>query len=129
MTAVSVVTGSSVLLAQMAPEDTRTVDDIRTALMRLPYYGVFDFLAFQYEKGTVMLSGFAYRLLLKSDAANAVKRVPRVDEVVDKIEELPVSQNDDRIRWATFYRIYTDDLLSRYGARRRARAAIRPPLL
>jgi hypothetical protein len=32
-----------------------------------------------------------------------------------KIEVLPASLNDDRIRWATFYRIYTDDLLSRYA--------------
>jgi hyperosmotically inducible protein len=28
---------------------------------------------------------------------------------------LPTSQNDDRIRWATFYRIYTDDFLARYA--------------
>jgi hypothetical protein len=26
-----------------------------------------------------------------------------------------MSQNDDRIRWATFYRIYSDDFLSRYA--------------
>jgi osmotically-inducible protein OsmY len=100
---------------QRSPEDERTLENIRQALVRLPYYGVFDFLAFQYEKGTVTLSGFAYRPLLKSDAVNAVKRVARVDQVVDTIEELPVSQNDDRIRWATFYNIYNDDFLSRYA--------------
>ena len=44
-----------------------------------------------------------------------MKRASGVDEVVDKIELLPASQNDDRIRWATFYRIYTDDFLSRYS--------------
>src|SRR5688572_33065117 len=37
------------------------------------------------------------------------------NEVANKIEVLPASQNDDRIRWATFYRIYTDDFLSRYA--------------
>ncbi len=26
-----------------------------------------------------------------------------------------MSQQDDRIRWATFYRLYTDDFLSRYA--------------
>ncbi|MGH9328885.1 MAG: BON domain-containing protein, partial [Vicinamibacterales bacterium] len=93
----------------------RTIEDIRRALVRLPYYGVFDFLAFRYEKGTVTLSGFAYRGSLKTDAVSAVKRVPRVDEVVDQIELLPVSQNDERIRWETFYRIYADDFLSRYA--------------
>ena len=29
---------------------------------------------------------------------------------------LPASQEDDRIRWATFYRIYTDAFLSRYAS-------------
>ena len=39
----------------------------------------------------------------------------RVDQVVDQIELLPVTQNDDRIRWSTFYRIYGDAFLSRYA--------------
>jgi hyperosmotically inducible periplasmic protein len=45
----------------------------------------------------------------------AVKRANGVIEVANKIEVLPASQNDDRIRWATFYRIYADDFLSRYA--------------
>jgi hyperosmotically inducible periplasmic protein len=96
--------------------DTQTVDDIRRALLRLPYYGVFDFMAFQYEKGTVTLSGFLYQRSLKREAVAALKRVPRVDQVVEKLEELPASQNDDRIRWRTFDRIYDDPALSRYAA-------------
>jgi hyperosmotically inducible periplasmic protein len=102
--------------AQQAPtEDQRTVDSIHRALVRLPYYGVFDFLSFKYEKGTVILSGYAYAPGLKRDAVGAVKRVPRVDNVVDQIEQLSVSSNDDRIRWRTFYRIYNDSYLSRYA--------------
>lgn len=101
--------------AQPSPEDQRTVDGIRQALVRLPYYGVFDFLAFQYEKGTVTLSGYAYAPGLKRDAVSAVRKVARVDEVVDEIEQLSASQHDDRIRWATFYKIYNDDFLSRYA--------------
>jgi hyperosmotically inducible protein len=88
---------------------------VQRALERLPYYGVFDFLAFKVDRGTVTLLGYAYRGNLKSDAAGAVKRVPGVDEVDNKIEILPAGQNDDRIRWATFYTIYTDDFLSRYS--------------
>jgi hypothetical protein len=88
---------------------------IRRALERLPYYGVFDFLAYTSERGTVTLLGYAYQGNLKNSAASAVKRVAGVDEVANKIEELPASLNDDRIRWATFYAIYTDDFLSRYA--------------
>jgi hypothetical protein len=96
---------------------------IERALQRLPYYGVFDFLAFGVDRGTVTLMGYAYRDNLKSDAAAAVKRAPGVDEVANKVEVLPASQDDDRIRWATFYNIYTDDFLSRYapGGAMRAR--------
>jgi len=85
------------------------------ALERLPYYGVFDFLAFGVDRGTVTLQGYAYQGNLKSDATRAVKRVSGVDEVANSIAVLPTSQNDDRIRWATFYKIYTDDFLSRYA--------------
>lgn len=88
---------------------------IERALEKLPYYGVFDFLAFQVDRGTVTLMGYAYRDTLKSNAADAVRRAPGVDEVANKIEILPASQDDDRIRLATFYNIYTDDFLSRYA--------------
>lgn len=93
----------------------QTTESVRRALERLPYYGVFDFLAFSIDRGTITLTGFAYRANLKSDAEAAVKRVRGIDEVANKIEILPASQNDDRIRWATFYNIYTDDFLSRYS--------------
>ena len=98
-----------------AADPKSTIDEIRRELMQLPYYGVFDFLAFNYDKGTVTLMGSAYHPTLKKDAARAVKRVAGVDQVVDKIEELPVSPNDDDIRWATYYKIYRDPFLSRYA--------------
>jgi hyperosmotically inducible protein len=103
--------------ARMAaqPQSKSTIDEIRKELMQLPYYGVFDFLAFKYDKGTVTLLGYAYRPVLKSDAVRAVKRVSGVDQVVDKIEELPVSPNDDELRWKTYYAIYRDPFLSRYA--------------
>jgi hypothetical protein len=92
-----------------------TVEEIRKELMQLPYSGVFDFLAFSYDKGTVTLMGYAYRPTLKQDAARAAKRASGVDQVIDKIEELPVSQNDDELRWKTYYAIYRDPFLSRYA--------------
>jgi hyperosmotically inducible periplasmic protein len=92
-----------------------TVRSVRRMLERLPYYGVFDFIAFGVDRGTVTLVGYSYEGNLKADAEMATKRASGVDEVANKIEVLPASQNDDRIRWATFYRIYTDDFLSRYA--------------
>lgn len=95
--------------------DKQTTLTVQRALERLPYYGVFDFLAFSLDRGTVTLMGYAYRGNLKSDAGRAVKRVSGVDEVVNQIEILPPLLNDDRIRSATFYNIYVDDFLSRYA--------------
>ena len=92
-----------------------TVRSVRKMLERLPYCGVFDFLVFSVDRGTVTLAGYAYEGNLKADAEMATKRAAGVDEVANKIEVLPVSQQDDRIRWATFYRLYTDDFLSRYA--------------
>jgi hyperosmotically inducible protein len=92
-----------------------TVEDIRQQLLKLPYYGVFDFLAFSYDRGTVTLVGYAYHPALKADAERAVKRAAGVDQVIDKIEELPVSPNDDEIRWRAYYAIYGDPFLSRYA--------------
>ena len=97
----------------IAPEETAR--SVRRMLERLPYYGVFDFIAFGVDRGTVTLVGYSYEGRLKADAEMATKRASGVDEVANKIEVLPTSQNDDRIRWATFYRIYTDDFLSRYA--------------
>jgi osmotically-inducible protein OsmY len=76
---------------------------------------VFDYMAFGVDRGTVTLMGYAYHGTLRSAAETAVKRTSGVDEVANQLEVLPVSQNDDRIRWATFYRIYTDTALSRYA--------------
>jgi osmotically-inducible protein OsmY len=97
------------------PADSATVNDIRSKLLRLPYYGVFDFLAFTYQNGTVTLSGYDYRGTLKGDAERAVKQVARVDQVINNIEILPVSPNDDDLRWRTYYAIYSDPFLSRYA--------------
>jgi hyperosmotically inducible periplasmic protein len=100
----------------MVQADTRqSVEDVRKELLQLPYYSVFDFLAFSYDRGTVVVGGYAYALGLKKDAERAIKRASGVDTVVNKIEELPPSQIDDHIRWATYYKIYRDPFLSRYA--------------
>jgi osmotically-inducible protein OsmY len=107
------LSASTGLQAQSVAAQQRA-ESIQRALERLPRYGVFDFLAFTVERGTVTLVGYAYDGTLRSAAEKAVKRVAGVDEVANRIEILPASLNDDRIRSATFYNIYTDSSLSRY---------------
>src|SRR3954471_21898262 len=104
---------ASATAQSVTPEET--VRSVRKMLERLPYYGVFDFIVFRVDRGAVYLAGYSFEGRLKMDAETATKRASGVDEVANKIEVLPASPNDDRIRWETFYRIYTDGFLSRYA--------------
>ena len=89
-----------------AEQFEKTVKKIRKELVTLPFYGVFDNLAFKYEDGTVTLFGQVSRPTLRRDAKRVVERVTGVEEVVNKIEVLPLSNFDDRIRLATYRAIY-----------------------
>ncbi|MBV8818085.1 MAG: BON domain-containing protein [Acidobacteriaceae bacterium] len=84
----------------------------------LPYYNIFDDLAFRVEVSTVTLLGEVTRPTLKSEAENVTKKVEGVNQVVNQIEVLPLSPMDDQIRMAMYRAIYGDPAIStRYGYR------------
>ncbi|MFI5114639.1 MAG: BON domain-containing protein [Terriglobales bacterium] len=96
----------------------RIVREVRHELIMLPYYGVFDNLAYQVAPdGTVTLTGQVALPTLKSDAESAVKHIEGVEKVVNNIEVLPTSINDDRIRRAAYRAIYGNSVLSQYQLR------------
>jgi hyperosmotically inducible protein len=98
--------------------ETGLAQKVRHELIMLPYYGVFDDLAFRIEGNTVALLGEVTRPTLKSEAENVVKRIEGVEKVVNQIEVLPLSPMDDQIRMAEYRAIYGDPVLStRYGYR------------
>lgn len=98
--------------------EARIAREVRHQLVMLPYYGVFDDLAFFVQGSTVTLVGQVTRPTLKSDAQNVAKRVEGVTEVINNIEVLPPSPMDDQIRMAEYRTIYGDPALStRYGFR------------
>ena len=89
--------------------------EIRHQLVLLPYYSVFDNLAYRLEGDKVILDGQVVRPTLKSDAEAAVKSIEGVSTVVNNIEVLPLSPMDDQIRRAVYRAIYGDTALFRYG--------------
>lgn len=96
----------------------RITKEVRHELVMLPYYGVFDNLSYKVDAdGTVTLLGQVARPVLKSDAENSVKRIEGVDKVVNNIEVLPTSPNDDRIRRSVYRAIYGNSVLSQYQMR------------
>jgi hyperosmotically inducible protein len=96
----------------------RIIKEVRHELVMLPFYGVFDNLSFKVDPdGTVTLLGQVSRPVLKSDAENVVKHIEGVEKVVNNIEVLPTSINDDQIRRATYRAIYGNEVLSQYQLR------------
>src|SRR5206468_6993334 len=93
----------------------RITREVRHELVMLPYYGVFDNLAYKVEGYTVTLLGQVTRPTLKSDAENVVKKIEGVEKVKNEIEVLPLSPADDRIRRAEYRAIYGDTVLHRYA--------------
>ena len=88
---------------------------IRRELVTLPYYGVFDNLAYQVEGNTVTLSGQVVRPSTRSDAARRVAKLAGVGRVINNIEVLPLSPFDDRIRAQAYRSIFNAGGLYRYA--------------
>ncbi|OFV94310.1 MAG: hypothetical protein A3F68_08500 [Acidobacteria bacterium RIFCSPLOWO2_12_FULL_54_10] len=89
--------------------------EVRHELIMLPFYGVFDHLAFQVSGYDVVLTGQVTRPTLRSDAEQVVKRVEGVEQVTNNVEVLPLSPHDDRIRRAVYRAIYSETALQRYA--------------
>lgn len=94
---------------------SRLVREVRHELVMLPYYGVFDNLAYKVDGNTVTLYGQVTRPTLKSDSERVVKDIEGVDQVVNNIEVLPLSSMDDQIRIAVYRAVFGTAGLDRYA--------------
>jgi len=88
--------------------------EVRHQLVMLPWYSVFDNLAYSVDGYTVTLQGQVVRPSLKSDAEAAIKNIEGVEKVINNIDVLPPSPNDDRIRRSVFRAIYSFGPLQKY---------------
>jgi hyperosmotically inducible protein len=96
-------------------EPKSVANEVRHRLVMLPWYSVFDNLAYKVEGDKVTLYGQVTRPTLKSDAEGVVKGIEGVSTVVNNIEVLPPSPMDDQLRRALYRAIYGDPGLSRYS--------------
>ena len=100
----------------LSPEvQQHIVREVQHKLVMLPYYGVFDYLEFSIDGRTVTLEGQVVKAATSSDAENAVKHVEGVEKVVNKIELLPPSSMDDRVRQQVYNSIYSYGPLFKYS--------------
>jgi hyperosmotically inducible periplasmic protein len=98
-----------------AKAQERIAREVRHELLMLPYFGVFDNIAYKVDGYNVTLLGQVVRPSLKSDAENAVKHIEGVEKVDNQIEVLPPSPMDDRLRLALYHAIYGDPALEKYA--------------
>ena len=116
---VSVAAATRIHPALNAAQETKSnqnlIREVRHQLLLLPYYSVFDNLAFKVDGDRITLEGQVTNPSLKHDAEAAVKGIEGVSGVTNNIEALPPSSMDDQLRRALYRAIYGDSTLSKYG--------------
>jgi hyperosmotically inducible periplasmic protein len=85
---------------------SRVEREVRRELVTLPFYSLFDNFTFRVDGETVTLMGKVSRPTLRRDAENVVRKIEGVEKVLNEIEILPLSPNDDRLRVALYHSIY-----------------------
>ena len=96
----------------------RMAKDIQRGILTSSNYGVFDWITFGINGYNVVLKGKASRPTLKDSAERIAKQAEGVAAVDNRIEVLPLSPMDDRIRAQAYARIYGSPSLSRYNPNR-----------
>lgn len=113
--AVAAMLMAPALVLASSTQLTPLENKVRHEIVMLPYLGVFDNISFRVDNGTVTLFGQVTRPVLRSDAANVVKRLEGVTRVDNKIEVLPLSGFDNSIRAREYRAIFGSGSLYRYA--------------
>src|SRR3954469_13939190 len=101
---------------EQAAEQTQLAKKVRKELVTLPWYGVFDNLAYEIDGPTVTLHGQVVQPSTRRDAERRVSKLKGVERVVNNIEVLPLSSFDDSIRARTYRALFGwNSPLFRYG--------------
>jgi hyperosmotically inducible periplasmic protein len=99
--------------------ETQLAQQVRHALLMLPYYSIWDDLSFGLNGSVVTLQGSCPPdppWDIRKDAEAAVKRVKGVTQVVNNMKLQPLSQMDWQVRRAEQRAIYGDpEIGARYG--------------
>ncbi len=99
----------------MADPPRTTAQRVRKELVTLPYYGVFDNLAYEVQGDTVILYGQVVRPSTRKDAERRVRKIEGVSRVINNIEVLPLSSFDDSIRSRVYRAVFRSGSLYRYA--------------
>ncbi len=95
----------------------KLIKKVQSAILKLPYFGVYDNIAFQLQGRTVILLGSvtSEHAQTKQDAERAVQKVEGVDKVVNKIQVQSPGPIDERLRREVYNAIYNYGPLFKYS--------------
>src|SRR5579863_9704261 len=105
--------------AATAPSGPMTDSDIAAKaaheIRMYPRYTIWDNVDIRVKEGSLELLGQVSQPYKKQDLQRVVEHVPGVASVVNELEVLPVSFNDDNLRVRVARAIFRDPVLSRYA--------------
>jgi hyperosmotically inducible protein len=105
----------STLSVMRGESDQAVGEAVAAKLRRYVFFTIFDDVDVEMHDGTATLTG-SVTMPYKSQAmVELASRVDGVQQIVDKLEVLPVSGFDDQIRYAAAVRIYNDPLFWNYA--------------
>src|SRR5919205_188376 len=112
----AVSAASAAPATEQAGAQAQLAKKVRKELVTLPWYGVFDNLAYEIDGSTVKLYGQVVQPSTRRDAERRVSKLKGVERVVNNIEVLPLSSFDDSIRVRTYRALMGwNSPLFRYG--------------
>jgi len=107
------------LLALGAPafaaENLETFRAVQRQVLRYPHFTIFDSVSADVDAGVVTLTGKVTMPFKRSDIESRVRRLAGVREVHNRIELLPASGNDDRLRVGIARAIYGHPMFESYA--------------
>jgi hyperosmotically inducible periplasmic protein len=97
-------------------ENLQVFRDVQKQVLRYAHYTIFDSVNMQINDGVVTLSGWVTMPYKSTDLERRVGRVDGVTKVVNKLQELPVSQFDNELRFRIARAIYGSPHFRGYGS-------------
>ncbi len=99
-----------------AESDQKLGERVADQMRRSTYFTVFDEVQIGVDNGVVTLTGFVTQPIKSDDLARRAAHVDGVREFVNRLEVLPASLSDDRLRAAIANTLYRDPAFSNYAS-------------
>jgi hyperosmotically inducible protein len=99
-----------------AESDQRLGERVAEQMRRSTYFTVFDEVQIGVDNGVVTLTGYVTQPIKSDDLARRASHVDGVQEFVNRLEVLPASLSDDRLRSIIANTLYRDPAFSNYAS-------------